>query len=576
MTRAKDLSKITTDANFSGTLDVTGATTLSNNLSVDGGTIKLDGNYPVGSNNVALGNLALDDASLTGGNNVAIGNASLGENTSGGNNVGIGSASLDANTSGNYNVGIGTSTLTDNTTGSSNVAVGREALQSNTTASNNTAVGYQALTANTTASNSTAVGYQSLFANTTGYDNVAMGGYSATNTTTGIRNVSIGTDSMHDNITGSANTVVGWQAHYQNEAGNNNTVMGWQALFSGNGADSCVAMGREALEACTGDLNTALGYQAGQLISTGTKNTIIGTYDGNQGGLDIRTSSNNIVLSDGDGNPRVYIDSAGTFLTGEISTTAVLNGSGAYINGSTGSFYASATGTQHYFNRQEDGNILTIRRLGGDSGNIGTNSAKLYISSTGNSGLKFRDDLNCIMPCNADGTNSDADQDLGQSGVRFKTLFLSGGIRLGGTGTANELDDYEEGTWAPQISDSDDNTVTMNALSTGGTYTKVGKLVTIGGRATVATNAGLGSVLYLSGLPFTAIGGQGGYASLAVGQVFNLNITSGQSISLTVNFGDTRAAIRLNDNSAGNTALTGTELSSDGYFMFSGIYYTDA
>jgi hypothetical protein len=34
--------------------------TVAGNLSVDGGTIKLDGNYPVGTNNVALGNAALD------------------------------------------------------------------------------------------------------------------------------------------------------------------------------------------------------------------------------------------------------------------------------------------------------------------------------------------------------------------------------------------------------------------------------------------------------------------------------------------------------------------------------------
>ena len=41
-------------------------------------------------------------------------------------------------------------------------------------------------------------------------------------------------------------------------------------------------------------------------MTTGKQNTIIGSYDGNQGGLDIRTASNNIVLSDGAGNPRGY------------------------------------------------------------------------------------------------------------------------------------------------------------------------------------------------------------------------------------------------------------------------------
>jgi hypothetical protein len=44
---------------------------------------------------------------------------------------------------------------------------------------------------------------------------------------------------------------------------------------------------------------------AGAEITTGSNNTILGAYNGNQGGLDIRTASNYIVLSDGDGNPLV-------------------------------------------------------------------------------------------------------------------------------------------------------------------------------------------------------------------------------------------------------------------------------
>jgi hypothetical protein len=51
----------------------TGNLEVSGNLDVDGGTIKLDGNYPVGTNNVALGSGALDDGSLTGACNTAVG-----------------------------------------------------------------------------------------------------------------------------------------------------------------------------------------------------------------------------------------------------------------------------------------------------------------------------------------------------------------------------------------------------------------------------------------------------------------------------------------------------------------------
>jgi hypothetical protein len=40
-------------------------------------------------------------------------------------------------------------------------------------------------------------------------------------------------------------------------------------------------------------------------MTTGNKNVILGRYSGNAGGLDIRTASNYIVLSDGDGNPLI-------------------------------------------------------------------------------------------------------------------------------------------------------------------------------------------------------------------------------------------------------------------------------
>ena len=61
----------------------------------------------------------------------------------------------------------------------------------------------------------------------------------------------------------------------------------------------------------TGTNNTAIGYNSGGDMTTGTKNTIVGSYTGNGGGLDIRTSSNYIVLSDGDGNPRQITTNTG-------------------------------------------------------------------------------------------------------------------------------------------------------------------------------------------------------------------------------------------------------------------------
>ena len=84
------------------TLSNSGTTTITGNLDVDGGTIKLDGNYPTGTGNVALGDGALDDGSLSGGCNTAIGSCSMTANTSGNRNTAVGRTSLNANTTGSY------------------------------------------------------------------------------------------------------------------------------------------------------------------------------------------------------------------------------------------------------------------------------------------------------------------------------------------------------------------------------------------------------------------------------------------------------------------------------------------
>jgi hypothetical protein len=242
-----------------GTEAITKLATAS--IDANGGTIKLDGNYPTGTNNVALGDNTLGGGSLSGGNNTAIGGNVLIANSSGQNNTGIGYASLYINTTGNYNIAVGTGALFTNN-GGNNTAVGYQALEDNTTANNNTAVGYQALNANTTANNNTAVGYQAGYSNTTGIEGVYVGQGAGYNVTTN-----------------GFNTFIGRNAGY-------NT---------------------------TGGYNSFVGYGAGNAITSGTKNTILGRYDGNFGGLDIRTSSNNIVLSDGDGNPRVQVNSSGYF-----------------------------------------------------------------------------------------------------------------------------------------------------------------------------------------------------------------------------------------------------------------------
>jgi hypothetical protein len=165
-------------------------------LDVDGGTIKLDGNYPVSTGNVALGDAALDDASLSGSYNTAIGSAALTANTSANQNTGIGAQALLSATTGGDNTAVGLNALVFTTTGAQNTAIGSQALLSNTTASNNTAVGYQAGYTGTHSGHNTYIGHQAGYAANFGSAantyNTFVGSYAGSAVTTGAKNVIIG------------------------------------------------------------------------------------------------------------------------------------------------------------------------------------------------------------------------------------------------------------------------------------------------------------------------------------------------------------------------------------------------
>ena len=158
-----------------------------------------------------------------------------------------------------------------------------------------TAVGALALDANTTSDQNTALGYAALTDNTTGGNNVAVGAYALANNTTVSNNTAVGRNALNANTTGDNNNAFGSNAADAITTGTNNAAFGSSALGA----------------VTTGGYNSGLGQGAGRLITTGSKNTIVGRYSGNQDGLDIRTLSNRIVVSDGDGNIGMYIDTAG-------------------------------------------------------------------------------------------------------------------------------------------------------------------------------------------------------------------------------------------------------------------------
>lgn len=218
-----------------------------------------------------------------------------------------------------------------------------------------------------------------------------------------------------------------------------------------------------------------------------------------------------------------------------------------------------------------DGSIIDLERGGVSVGLVGAQGSKTYIG-TGDAGLLFDNANNRVDPCwptNVGGTTNGA-LDLGGSTTRFKNLYLSGGVYLGGTAAANLLDDYEEGTWTPVLSDGTNN-ATMGSAA--GSYTKIGRQVFC--KCRVVTTA-LGSVsggIRVTGLPFTVAAGSGleNLAGGVASQGSGLAIILGSSISISPQQNTTRALLYVWDDVAGTTAMQATEWTDDGnaYFEFS-------
>ena len=81
-------------------------------------------------------------------------------------------------------------------------------------------------------------------------------------------------------------------------------------------------------------------------------------------------------------------------------------------------------------------------------------------------------------------------------------ILSSGGITFNGdTAAANALDDYEEGTWTPNVWHNSSNNSTWSIKS--GFYRKIGSVVYCWFRVDGGNSGTAGSQLFLTGVPFT-------------------------------------------------------------------------
>ncbi len=264
------LSQSTGQVNILKTLRIENTTSSTTGV-IFKGTDSFLHNY--GTANTFLG-INSGNFTTTGVQNTALGYGSLSSNTSGNNNTALGRASLFNNNTGNENTSVGTFSLSFNTIGNYNTALGTYSLGQNFMGNQNTAAGWGSLYFNTSGSKNTAVGFQSLYSNAIGIYNTAVG-HSSLFSNTGNLNTAVGYYSLYSNNTGTENTAVGYQSLFSSTINSGNTAVGWNSLYSSTGYQN-TAVGHHSLNTNTGNFNTALGYNAGSLVTTGYNLTLIG------------------------------------------------------------------------------------------------------------------------------------------------------------------------------------------------------------------------------------------------------------------------------------------------------------
>jgi hypothetical protein len=281
----------------------------------------------------------------------------------------------------------------------------------------------------------------------------------------------------------------------------------------------------------TGDTNTGIFFPAADTIAFtegGTESMRIDS-SGNVGiGNSIPSSfnvfANRLVVGNGSADQGI------TIYTGTANTASI-----SFADGTAGT--APYQGIIQYEHLND--------RLSFYVNYAGNSSPRMLINSAG--GIQA---VNSISVGNAAPTTSGA-------GITFPATQSA-------SSDANTLDDYEEGTWTPSIT----NGVTSPTYSEQtGAYTKIGRFVQFSIKILFSGGTGNGVIVIISGLPFTSSSATG-----VRGFTVGTYVDAGSQV-LTGDISSNVTTIALYQYGGSSYTLTGSL--SNKYLYLSGNYYTD-
>ena len=274
-------------------------------------------------------------------------------------------------------------------------------------------------------------------------------------------------------------------------------------------------------------------HKTGDGIKFEVSDTVDANYRIQVSGNDIITgpsTASDYIFQTGN-SERMRLDASGIVLVGKTSASKDTVGAELKPDGRINATMTS--GSPILANRQTtDGDIAVFQKDNATVGSIGAYSGDMTLGTV-DTGLKFYDAGNTIQPRNpSTGAGRDASIDLGDQYNRFKDLYLSGGVYLGGTGAANKLDDYEEGTFGASLDGASGGSITLKTASNTLSYIKIGSLVHIQGRIDVDSVSSPTGSIKLS-LPFGAANPAEGSGE-SVGSVFVFGLASAVTTGFTI------------------------------------------
>ena len=190
----------------------------------------------------------------------------------------------------------------------------------------------------------------------------------------------------------------------------------------------------------------------------------------------------------------VTIDSSGQMGVGETSPSAQLHVNDDIHDGITAKFVNSNAGNS-------GAEVYLIKDSSSPASGDNIGAVKFKANDDGGTERTFAS----IQAVTEDASVSSSDVSLrfyirGNGSTNELIRLTSSGLHLGGTGSANALDDYEEGSFTPSLDIETGSNITVNTIQ--GYYRKIGNLVAFTIFCDWDKTAGSANMKF-TGLPFT-------------------------------------------------------------------------